>query len=304
MSAYIARRLFYAIFVLFGVATMVFFITRLTGDPVLMMLPPDADMAQIAELRTALGMDRPLVEQYWIYVTRLLRLDFGDSLRYHEPTLSLLLERLPATLELAGAALLFSLLIAVPAGIFSALKRGTVWDNMIMSVVFFGQSMPVFWFGILLILFFSVRLHWLPTGGYGDLRHLILPATALGIRLVALVTRLIRSSLIEVMGSDYIRTAYAKGLMSGKVVFKHAFRNCLLPLVTVVGLEIGWLLGGSVVTETIFAWPGVGQLLVQAIFARDFPLIQGAIITLAGLFTLINLIVDVSYVFIDPRIQY
>lgn len=304
MLSYILRRCFYAIFVLFGVATVVFFITRLTGDPVSIMLPPDASVQQEQDLRHALGFDKPLLEQYGIYILHLLQLDLGTSLRYGEPIYRLILERMPATLQLAGAALLFSLIIAIPAGIIAALKRGTAIEKGVVSFVVIGQSVPVFWVGMLLVLLFAVKLKILPTGGIGGMSHLILPAIALGIHLLALVTRLLRASLSDALGSDYVRTARAKGLLPGKVVAKHALRNSLLPVVTIVGLEIGSLLGGSVVTETVFAWPGVGQLLVQSIYNRDYPLVQGAIIILAGIFVLVNLIVDICYAAIDPRIQY
>jgi peptide/nickel transport system permease protein len=304
LLSYILRRCFYAVFVLFGVATVVFFITRLTGDPVSIMLPPDATDAQHEALRHSLGLDKPLVEQYGIYLLHLLQFDLGESLRYGDPTLRLIAERMPATMQLAGAALVFSLIIAVPAGIVSALKRGTAIESGVMSFVLVGQSMPVFWVGILFILLFAVHWKLFPTGGIGGWQHLVLPAVALGLHLMALVTRLLRSSLLEALGSDYIRTARAKGLRSRVVIAKHALRNCLLPVITVVGLEVGSLLGGSVVTETVFAWPGVGQLLVQSIYHRDFPLVQAAIILLAGVFVIVNLVVDILYAVIDPRIQY
>lgn len=304
MLTYIVRRFFYAVFVLLGVATIVFFIARLTGDPVSIMLPPDASAQQVEALRHSLGFDKPLIGQYGIYLLHLCQFNLGESLRYEEPVLLLIAERLPATMQLAGASLLFSLIIAIPAGIIAAIKRGTAVEGGVLSFVLLGQSMPVFWVGILLILVFSVHLKWFPTGGIGGWHHLVLPAVALGLHLMALVTRLLRSSMLESMGSDYIRTAKAKGLFLRTVVAKHALRNSLLPVITVVGLEIGALLGGSVVTETVFAWPGVGQLLVQAIYNRDFPLVQGAIILLAGVFVLVNLIVDICYMIVDPRIQY
>ncbi|MDU0201717.1 MULTISPECIES: ABC transporter permease [Paenibacillus] len=304
MLSYILRRCFYAIFVLFGVATVVFLITRLTGDPVAIMLTPDATAEQAQALRHSLGMDKPVIEQYGIYLLNLLHLDFGVSLRYGEHTLQLIIERMPATIQLAGAALLFSLVVAIPAGIISAIKRGTVIEKGIMSLIVFGQSMPVFWVGIVLVLLFSVHWRIFPTGGIGGFSHIVLPAFALGIHLLALVARLLRASLIEALDSDYIRTARAKGLVSVVVISKHALRNCLLPIITIVGLEIGALLGGSVVTETVFAWPGVGQLLVQSIYNRDYPLVQGAIIILAAIFVLVNLIVDICYSLVDPRIQY
>lgn len=304
LLSYILRRCLYAIFVLFGVATVVFFITRMTGDPVAIMLPPDATVEQMEELRIELGMDKPLLTQYGIFIWDLLHFDLGESLRYDDSTLKLILERLPATLQLASTSLIIALLVSIPAGIISALKQGSLFDRLIMSFVLIGQSFPVFWVGILLILFFSVSLGLLPTGGIGGWEHLILPAFALGLHMMALITRLLRSSLIEVLSSDYIRTARAKGLLSFKVIAKHALRNSLLPVVTIVGLQVGALLGGSVVTEMVFAWPGVGQMIIQAINFRDFPLVQTAIILLAGIFVLINLIVDLLYVVIDPRIQY
>lgn len=304
MVSYIVRRCLYAIFVLFGVATIVFCLTRLTGDPVAIMLPPDATVQQINAFRAALGLDRPWLTQYTIYMSNLLRFDFGESLRYHAPALGLILERLPATIQLASAALILSLIVAIPGGILAALKRGTWIEQGIMVFILFGQAMPVFWMGILFIIVFSVNLRWFPTGGYGDWKYLVLPAVALGLRLMALVARLLRTSLIQVLNSDYIRTARAKGMLPFTVVTKHALRNSLLPVVTIVGLEIGYLLGGSVVCETVFAWPGVGQLLIAAITHRDFPLVQAIIILLAFAFVVINLAVDILYVFIDPRIQY
>lgn len=304
MLKYFLRRCLYAVFVLLGVATVVFFLTRLTGNPVAIMLPPDATQAQILSMTKSLGLDKPIYIQYAIYMRDLLRLDFGQSIRYNEPALRIILERLPATIKLASTALVISLLLGIPIGIISALKRDTLLDKGIMVFALFGQTMPSFWLGIMLILIFAVNLRWFPTGGMGDWKTIILPAITLGLSLMALVSRLLRSSLIEALGADYIRTARAKGLRQWKVVSKHALRNSLLPVVTVIGLEIGSLLGGSVVTETVFAWPGVGQMLVQAINNRDYPLVQAAIIFIAIAFVFINLIVDILYAFIDPRIEY
>lgn len=306
MIKYIAKRLLYSIVVIWGVATIVFFITRLTGDPVSIMVSPDASQEQIDAIRKTMGFDRSLAEQYVIYLKNLIHLDFGTSIRYRASAFDLIAERLPATMRLAGVALVMSLAIAIPVGTFSAWKRGTAIDQGIMALAMAGQAMPVFWVGILMIMLFSVKLGWFPTGGYGDgnLKYLILPAIALGLRLTALVARLLRSSLIEVMGADYIRTAKSKGMLEKQAIWKHAFRNSMLPVVTVIGLQMGSLLGGSVVTETVFAWPGVGQLLVQSITNRDFPVVQAAIIMLAGVFIMINLAVDILYIFIDPRISY
>ncbi len=304
MLKYIFKRLFYSLFVLFGVATIVFFLTRLTGDPVAILLPPDAPQEQIDETTARLGLDKPILTQYGIFLRDLARLDLGESIRYRDGTVSLIMERMPATLQLAGSALFLALIIAIPLGIAAALKRGSALDKGLMALSVVGQAMPVFWIGILMIMLFSVRLRWLPTGGYGSFKQLILPSVALGIRFMALTARLLRSSLVEVMNADYIRTSRAKGLMERAVIIGHALRNSLLPVVTVIGLQLGALLGGSVVAETVFAWPGVGQLLVQAITYRDFPLVQAAIILLAAVFVIINLAVDILYVFIDPRISY
>ncbi len=306
MLKYILKRLFYAVFVLFGAATIVFFLARMTGDPIAIMLPPDATQEQVQRMTAFFGLDKPILVQYGIFLKNLLRLDFGVSLRYFQPVFGLIMERMPATLKLAGTALGFALVVAIPAGILAALKRGTWMDQGIMAVIVMGQAMPVFWIGMLMIMLFSVQLHWFPTGGYGDgaFRYLVMPAIALGMHYMALTARLLRSSLIEVMSTDYVRTARAKGLIPRNVVTRHALQNSMLPTVTVIGLQIGGLLGGSVVTETVFAWPGVGQLLIQSINARDFPMIQACIILLAGVFVVINLLVDILYVFIDPRITY
>ncbi|MFZ4451634.1 ABC transporter permease [Salibacterium aidingense] len=304
MTSYILRRCFYSIFVMIGVATVVFFIARITGDPVAIMLPPDATVEQENQLRASLGLDQPLMQQYGIFMWNLLQFDLGESLRYGESSLSLIIARMPATIQLGAAAMVFALAVAVPAGIIAAVKRGTVIEKAVISFVVFLQSVPVFWVGLLLVLVFSITLKVLPTGGVGGPLYIILPAITLGTHLLALVTRMLRSSLIESLESDYVRTARAKGLLPKMVVGRHAFRNSLLPVVTIVGLEIGALLGGSVVTETVFAWPGVGQLLIQSIYNRDFPLVQAIIIILAGIFVLVNLIVDILYVVIDPRIKY
>lgn len=304
MLKYIIRRCLYAVFVLFGVATIVFFLARLTGNPVAIMLPPDATQAQLEAMTKSLGLDKPVYVQYGIFIRDLLHFDFGESIRYHEPTLTIIMEKLPATVELATTALLFSLILGLPIGVLSAFKKNTPLDKGLMVFALFGQTMPSFWLGIMLILIFSVDLRWFPTGGRSGFSSVVLPAITLGLGLMALVARLLRSSLIEVMDADYIRTARAKGLLPEKVITKHALRNSLLPVVTVVGMEIGALLGGSVVTETVFAWPGVGQMLIQAINNRDFPLVQASIIFLAMAFVIINLVVDILYAYIDPRIQY
>lgn len=304
MITYIIRRLLYAILVLFGVATAVFFIGRLSGDPVKLMLPPNATPEQVETLRRTLGLDEPLLVQYLDFLAQLARLDLGRSLYFDQPSIQLILERLPATIQLAAAAFVFAMAVAIPAGIIAAVWRGSIVEGVVQLVVLVGQSTPAFWVGILLILVFAVQLEIFPTGGVGGPQYLVLPAVTLGFYLMAMVARLLRSSMLEVLNEDYIKTARAKGVSSFAVITRHAFRNALLPTITVIGLEIGSLFGGAVLTETVFAWPGVGSLIVEAINNRDFPLVQAVVIILAGIFVVVNLLVDISYAVLDPRIRY
>ena len=304
MRSYLLRRLWQSLLVLFGVSVVVFFILHLTGDPAALLLPPDATAEDIAKFRTAMGFDDPWVVQYARFLKGAVRGDFGESLRHGEPAMGLVVERLPATFELAGAGLLIALTLAIPAGIVSAVRRNTSVDYISTVVALLGQAMPTFWLGIMLILVFSVRLNWLPSSGRGSLEHLILPAITLGLFTTARITRLTRSGMLEVLGQDYIRTARAKGVGEPPVVWKHALKNASIPIVTIVGIELGTLLGGSVITETIFAWPGVGRLSVQAIFNRDYPVVQSAVFLLASTFVIVNLLVDVIYTYLDPRIRY
>jgi ABC-type dipeptide/oligopeptide/nickel transport system permease component len=280
LGQYILRRLFLSIFVVAGVTIVVFMVVRLSGDPTAIMISPEASAEDVEELRRRMGFDRPVLVQFWDFMTGAIRGDFGDSLRYREPAFGLVLERLPATIQLTVASLLVAVAVALPAGVISAVKRNTIWDRLAMFLALFGQSMPVFWFGILLILIVSVQLQVLPSSGSGDFRHLILPALTLG-----------------------VRTARAKGLRERSVMYRHALRNALIPVVTVIGIEAGGMLGGAVITETVFAWPGIGQLAVRSIFNRDYPLIQAIVFTIAVLFVLINLVVDILYAMIDPRIK-
>lgn len=303
MTAYLLRRLSQSLIVLLGVATVVFFLVRLTGDPVRIMLPPDATAAQENQLRHELGLDEPLLIQYVDFLWSLLRLDLGDSLFFHESTITVIAEKLPATMQLATGALLFALLMAVPAGIFSALRRGKLSDSMVSVVVLAGQSTPAFWVGILLILIFAVNLDVLPATDDGTWAALILPSVTLGLYTLAVIARLLRSSLIDVMGEDYVRTARAKGLSERSVVARHGLRNAAPPVVTVIGLEVGSLLGGAIVTEKVFAWPGLGRLIVEAIDNRDYPLVQAIILFFAVTFVLVNLVVDLCYAALDPRIR-
>jgi ABC-type dipeptide/oligopeptide/nickel transport system permease component len=304
MTSYLVRRGWQSGLVLLGVSFVVFLILHLTGDPALLLLPPDASAEDIAKFRRAMGFDDPWPVQYLRFLKGAVRGDFGESVRHGEPAMGLVLERLPATFELAGAGLLIALCLAIPAGIVSAVRRNTAVDYVSTVVALLGQAMPTFWLGIMLILVFSVRLSWLPSSGRGDIEHLILPAITLGLFTTARITRLTRSGMLEVLGQDYIRTARAKGVSEPPVVWKHALKNASIPIVTIVGIELGTLLGGSVITETIFAWPGVGRLSVQAIFNRDYPVVQAAVFLLASTFVIVNFLVDVVYTYLDPRIRF
>ena len=304
MNSYLLRRLWQSLLVIFGVSVVVFLILHLTGDPAALMLPPDATAEDIAKFRHDMGFDDPVAVQYVRFLKGAVRGDFGQSIRHGEPAMGLVVERLPATFELAGAGLVIALALAIPAGIVSAVRRNTSIDYISTGVALLGQAMPTFWLGIMLILVFSVRLNWLPSSGRGDVEHLILPAITLGLFTTARITRLTRSGMLEVLGQDYIRTARAKGMGEPPVVWKHALKNAAIPIVTIVGIELGTLLGGSVITETIFAWPGVGRLSVQAIFNRDYPVVQSAVFLLASTFVIVNFLVDVVYTYLDPRIRF
>jgi peptide/nickel transport system permease protein len=303
MRTFLFRRLLQSLVVLFGVSFVVFAILHLTGDPALVLLPPDASPEDVRRFREMMGFNDPFFVQYGRFLKGALQGDFGQSVRHGEPAFGLVLERMPATFELAGAALALALCLAIPAGIVSAMRRNTALDYLATVVALFGQSLPTFWLGIMLILLFSVQFHLLPSSGRGTLEHLILPAVTLGLFTTARITRLTRSGMLEVLNQDYIRTARAKGVSDPPVVWKHALKNAAIPIVTIVGIELGTLLGGSVITETIFAWPGVGRLSVQAIANRDYPVVQAAVFLLASTFVLVNLVVDVVYTYLDPRIR-
>jgi peptide/nickel transport system permease protein len=303
MKVYLFRRFLQSVLVLLGVSFVVFAILFLTGDPALVLLPPDASLEDIAKFRKEMGFDQPFLVQYGRFLYGAVRGDFGQSVRHGEPAFDLVMERMPATFELSGAALLIALCLAIPAGIVSAVRRNSVLDYVSTVVALLGQSMPTFWLGIMLILLFSVQLNLLPSSGRGSWQHMLLPAVTLGLFTTARITRLTRSGMLEVLNQDYIRTARAKGVANPPVVWKHALKNAAIPIVTIVGIELGTLLGGSVITETIFAWPGVGRLSVQAIYNRDYPVVQAAVFTLSATFVLVNLIVDVLYTYLDPRIR-
>ncbi|WP_342415645.1 ABC transporter permease [Paenibacillus sp. FSL R10-2782] len=304
MKTYIAKSLLQVIPVLLIVSLIVFILVRVTGDPVALMLPETATAEDRAVLTQALGLDQPLYAQYIKFIGSALQGDFGTSFRYGESALPLVLERLPASFELAVAAMIFAIIIAVPLGVISAVKRNTFTDLIISSLSVVGKAMPNFWMGIMLILLFSVMLGMLPVSGRGGMEHLILPAFTLGVGLSAQMTRLIRSSMLDILNQDYIRTARSKGILEIVVIGKHAFRNGLIPVVTIMSLQFTSLIGGTLITETVFAWPGLGQLLVVAVNTHDMAIVQAAVFVIAFIVVISNILTDVVYRLFDPRIKY
>lgn len=304
MPGFIARRLLEGAVVLIASVTLIFFLGRLSGDPTYLILPQEASEADRVALRSTLGLDRPPLAQYVDYVLAGIRGDFGRS--YFEPrsVQAIILDHLPYTLRLAGIAILITVLTAIPLGIVSAVFRNSPLDRIAQSFALAGYSMPSFWSAILLIQVFGVWLGWLPTFGAATAWHLILPSVNLALYSSARVTRVTRSAMAEVLREDYIRTARAKGVAHVIVVARHALRNALLPIVTLVGLEFGILMGGAVLTETVFAWPGIGWLVIESVSRRDFPVVQGIIGYVAGIFVLITLLVDITYTFINPKVRY
>jgi peptide/nickel transport system permease protein len=303
MTKYVLSRLGEALISVLGLLALVFFAARLTGDPAAMMLPIGATPAQIEEFRQAAGLDRPLPVQFATFLAGAVRGDLGTSLQFQRPALAVVLERLPATLELTAAALVLGTILGALAGMMAALKRGTVLEFFSMSLALLGQATPVFWLGIILIMVFAVELRWLPAGGREGLANLVLPAVTLAMFSSASVARLLRSSMVEVLKEDYIRTARAKGLVKRVIYLRHAARNALIPVVTILGILAGELLGGAVVTETIVSWPGVGRLILFAIETKDFPVVQAGVVVISSIFILVNLLVDLSYGILDPRIR-
>ncbi len=305
MRNYIVRRILLTIPVIVGVSTLVFvFIHLIPGDPIQVMLGESAKPADVETLRRSLGLDRPLSEQYLTFLQGLVTGDLGTSIHTGQPILATILSRLPATLELTLSSMCVALLLSIPLGVISASKQYSLFDNGSMFLALLGISMPNFWLGPLLILLFSVNLGWLPVSGRGSLLHLILPAITLGTALAAKLTRMTRSSVLEILHEDYITTARSKGLREGFVIFKHALRNALIPVITVIGIQFGALLSGALITETIFAWPGIGRLTITAIQKRDYPLVQGCVLLIAFGYVLANLITDLAYAWADPRIRF
>lgn len=311
MAVYLARRLLLAVPVLLGVSILVFLILHLTpGSPALVVAGPDAPPEVVRDVERALGLDQPLHIQYGRYLARIVRGDLGRSIRSREPVFDRLVTTFPVTLQLAVIGVVVTALISVPMGILAAYRRNSALDVVTILVVLTGSAMPVFATGLILLWVFGVTLRWFPIGGYAPLttlegwRHMLLPAVTVSTGTVALLARLTRSSMLEVLNQDYVRTARAKGAGEATVVVRHAFRNALLPVVTVIGLQFGFLLSGAVVTESIYSLPGMGRLLVQAILGRDFPVVQGAVLVAALAFVLTNLLVDMVYAAVDPRIRY
>lgn len=300
---FLVRRVMSAVLVLFGVTSIVFALIRLSGDPARLLLPPEATAAQIAQFHRDFGLDRPIPIQYIDYISHAVTGNFGLSIRHEEPAMQLVLERAPATAELTVVALFFALLIAIPTGILAATNRGSVTDAAAMGIAVLGQAMPVFLLGIILILVFSVKLGWLPVGGLVGPQSLILPGITLGAYSAAVMARLLRSSLIDVLEQDYIRTAKAKGLDRVSVIRKHALKNAAIPVVTVFGLQVATLFGGAVITESVFSYPGMGRLALQAISDRDFPVVEAFVVVVSAIVIFANLLVDLAYPLLDPRIR-
>ena len=304
MSSYLLQRLSGACLVVLGVVSIVFLLLHLVpGDPVEIMLGESASMADRQALRHELGLDRPLYEQYLGYIGSLTRFDLGTSIHYRQPVTDLLLDRLPATGLLAGVTLLLTVVLALPLGIVAAIRRNTRWDTGAMGFSLLGVSIPNFWLGPLLILVFSLWLGWLPVSGQGGVSSVILPALTLGTGLAAVLSRMVRSSMLEVLHEDYLRTARAKGLSPQRVILRHALRNAMLPVITLMGLQLGALLAGAVITETVFSWPGVGLLTIEAIQSRDYPVVQACVLLISITYVIVNLLTDLAYAWVDPRIR-
>lgn len=303
MSRYLITRIAQSLLAVWGIVTIVFVVTRMLGDPAVLLLPLGTPQSQIDALRLSLGLERPMIVQYFDFLVRAVQGDFGQSYQYFRPAMQVVLERMPATIVLASCALVVGAILGILAGFVAAISRGKMLEFVVMSVALIGQATPVFWLGIMLILYFSVNLGWLPTGGWNGPASLVLPAVALGIFVAANITRLFRSSMLEALSEDYIRTARSKGLEPSTIYVRHAARNALIPTTTMLALLAAELLGGSAVTETVFSWPGLGRLLVQAIESKDFPVIQAGVFLISVIFVVVNLLVDLIYGLLDPRIR-
>jgi peptide/nickel transport system permease protein len=306
LGSYLARRLAQAIIVVVGVTFVAFGVMYLTGDPVQILLGEFRGLSQdqVAEFRKEMGLDRPWIFQYTSFLSRLAHGDLGRSISHRLPNAVVISERLIPTLELGVTALLLNLVVAIPVGTLAASRRGTWVDHTTMSLTLIGQSMPVFWLGLMLMLVFAATLRWFPVSGRGDVFHLVLPAVTLAAFPLAQNARMVRSSVLDVLGQDYVRTARAKGMVELTILRRHVLRNAMIPVITLIGIQAGFLLGGAVITETIFAWPGIGRLMVQAIHTKDVPLVQACVVVLALIFVFLNLVVDLLYARLDPRIRW
>lgn len=304
MSRYIVRRLIHGAIVLLVITFLTFGLLHLGGDPVSLMAPDYFSEQDVVDLQQKMGLDQPFHVQYLKYMQNLVQGDLGTSFMQRRPALPIVLDRLPATMLLATTSLLLTVVIAIPLGILGAIKRGSAWDRLSLVLAMSGKAIPNFWFGVMLILVLSIWLGWLPSFGSGSWKHIIMPTITLALGNVAIITRIVRSSMIDALGQDYVRTARAKGLAENSVVMVHAFRNTSLPTVTVIGLEFGALLSGSVITETVFAYPGIGYLAIQAIRAKDFPIVLSVVLIIAILTLVITLLVDILYAALDPRVGY
>ena len=300
---FLTYRLVRMLIALWSVVTVVFIVMRLSGDPVPLLLPPDAPIAEMERLRHDLGLDRPLIVQYGVFLNQAIRGDFGRSIHFRTSAIKVVWERVPATLQLAFASFFCAIVVAIPVGVLSAIKRGTAYDTIVMGVALVGQAAPTFYIGIMLILVFSLWLGFFPTSGRGEWRHLVLPAVTLGAFAMASIARITRSAVLEILRADFIRTARAKGLPEFWTITKHTMKNAAIPIITIVGLQLGNLLGGAVVTETIFSWPGIGRLAIQSIYNRDYPIVQSCVFLTAAMFVVLNFLVDVAYGILDPRIR-
>jgi peptide/nickel transport system permease protein len=304
MQRYILKRIIQSIITIFLIVVIVFFLVRLTGDPVAMMVPPDADEADVQILKKKLGLDRPIFIQLMVFLKSAATGNFGESFKWQESALKLVLSRFPATLELAVSAMLIATVFGLSIGIISALKQDSVYDRVGKTFSLLGQATPSFWLGVMLMLFFGVKLDWFPVSGRGSFLHLILPATTISLISLASIARLTRSSMIDALKSEYVVMAKIKGVPKHVVVLIHALKNASIPILTLMSMQFSYLIAGTVVVETIFSWPGTGRLAIQALLARDFPVVQAFVLFAAFIYTTVNLVVDILYALIDPRIRY
>ena len=304
MKSFILHRLFQSVIVIWGISLITFSLLHLFRDPVLILLPPEATKEDVELLRREMGLDQPIVVQYFKFLSGMVRGDFGKSFVAHQPALSLVLERMPMTLWLAASGLLLAIIVSIPLGVLAAIRRNRIQDHSASVLAVLGQAMPLFWLDIMLIIIFAVKLRLLPASGAGSFKHIILPAAGIAVSLLPILMRLTRSRMIEILSQDYIRTARAKGLGERAVLFRHALRNALIPVITILGFQFGMLLGGAVITETIFAWPGVASLVVESIFNSDFPVVQAAVAMFALLIVFANLLTDIAVAWLDPKTRF